>query len=162
AARTPTRAYRQGLLSNLSNPKMGIFFTSLLPQFATSFAGVLALGAAFAGMTLVWLALYAIVIARVGDRILGPRVRRALDAVAGGRGGGRGGAGRGVRGVRRQAGERRRVQMARSRRAAREGQRGGVVLEAGETQKEPVLARPFPGLEEPPRGPADLAFDHAG
>src|SRR5262245_63864894 len=29
AARTPRRAYRQGLLSNLSNPKMGVFFTSL-------------------------------------------------------------------------------------------------------------------------------------
>ena len=27
------RAFRQGLLSNLGNPKMAIFFTSLLPQF---------------------------------------------------------------------------------------------------------------------------------
>ncbi|HEX6701220.1 MAG TPA: LysE family translocator, partial [Gaiellaceae bacterium] len=26
--------FRQGLLSNLGNPKMGVFFTSLLPQFA--------------------------------------------------------------------------------------------------------------------------------
>src|SRR5687768_14019081 len=30
---TPGRALQQGLLSNLSNPKMAAFFTSLLPQF---------------------------------------------------------------------------------------------------------------------------------
>jgi threonine/homoserine/homoserine lactone efflux protein len=81
--RTPRRAYRQGLLSNLGNPKMGVFFTSLLPQFAGTVAGVLALGAVFAGMTLVWLAAYAIVVARVGDALLRPRVRRAIDAVTG-------------------------------------------------------------------------------
>ncbi len=83
AARTPRRAYRQGLLSNLSNPKMGLFFTSLLPQFAGTFAGVLALGAIFAGLTLAWLVLYAIVVARVGDALLRPRVRRTIDAVTG-------------------------------------------------------------------------------
>jgi threonine/homoserine/homoserine lactone efflux protein len=82
-ARTPRRAYRQGLLSNLSNPKMGVFFTSLLPQFAGTFAGVLALGAVFAGMTFVWLAAYAIVVARVGDALLRPRVRRVIDAATG-------------------------------------------------------------------------------
>jgi threonine/homoserine/homoserine lactone efflux protein len=83
AARTPRRAYRQGLLSNLSNPKMGVFFTSLLPQFASSFSGVLALGAVFAGMTLLWLAAYAAVVARIGDALLRPRVRRAIDALTG-------------------------------------------------------------------------------
>ena len=36
-------ALRQGLLSNLGNPKMAVFFTSLLPQFSGSFAGLLAL-----------------------------------------------------------------------------------------------------------------------
>src|ERR1043166_2504971 len=47
AAHTAPRgsaAYRQGLLSNLGNPKMVVFFTSLLPQFASSFGGRLALG----------------------------------------------------------------------------------------------------------------------
>jgi threonine/homoserine/homoserine lactone efflux protein len=33
-ALTPRRALRQGLVSNLGNPKMAIFFASLLPQFA--------------------------------------------------------------------------------------------------------------------------------
>src|SRR5262249_57928544 len=31
----PRRAFRQGLISNLANPKMVVFFTSLLPQFVT-------------------------------------------------------------------------------------------------------------------------------
>ena len=34
ASRTTGRAFCQGLLSNLGNPKMVIFFSSLLPQFA--------------------------------------------------------------------------------------------------------------------------------
>jgi len=82
-ARTAGRAYRQGLLSNLGNPKMGVFFTSLLPQFASSFAGVLVLGGLFAGLTLVWLAAYAVIVARLGDSLLKPRVRRMLDAITG-------------------------------------------------------------------------------
>jgi len=44
----PARAFRQGFLSNLGNPKMALFFTSLLPQFAPSsgsgFAWLLMLG----------------------------------------------------------------------------------------------------------------------
>lgn len=80
-------AYRQGLLSNLGNPKMAAFFTSLLPQFApggeASFAGLLALGLLFAAMTLTWLSAYALAVARAGDVLRRPRVRRALDAVTG-------------------------------------------------------------------------------
>lgn len=30
----PRRAFRQGVISNLGNPKMAVFFASLLPQFA--------------------------------------------------------------------------------------------------------------------------------
>jgi threonine/homoserine/homoserine lactone efflux protein len=30
----PATAFRQGLLSNLGNPKMAVFFSSLLPQFS--------------------------------------------------------------------------------------------------------------------------------
>ena len=79
--------WRQGLLSNLGNPKMAVFFIGLLPQFASStgssFLGLLALGAAFAALTLGWLALYAVVIARARRSLARPRIRRALDAVTG-------------------------------------------------------------------------------
>ena len=76
-------AYRQGVTSNLGNPKMAVFFTSLLPQFAGSFAGLLALGVLFALLTLAWLSAYAAAVARAGDALRRPAVRRALDAVTG-------------------------------------------------------------------------------
>jgi threonine/homoserine/homoserine lactone efflux protein len=80
----PAVAFRQGLVSNLGNPKMAVFFSSLLPQFGgTSFASLLALGLVFCTLTLVWLAAYAVVVARAGDVLRRPRIRRALDAVTG-------------------------------------------------------------------------------
>ena len=77
-------AFRQGVLGNLGNPKMAVFFTSLLPQFgAESFGGLLALGLVFCTMTFVWLCGYAFVVARVGDVLRRPVVRRVFDAVLG-------------------------------------------------------------------------------
>jgi threonine/homoserine/homoserine lactone efflux protein len=75
--------FRQGLLSNLANPKMAVFFTSLLPQFATGFGQLLALGLVFATITLVWLSAYALAVARTKRWLVRGRVRRALDAVTG-------------------------------------------------------------------------------
>ncbi len=54
-------AYRQGLLSNLSNPKIVVFFLSLLPQFIDR------------GQPS----------ARVGDFLRRDRVRRAVEATTG-------------------------------------------------------------------------------
>jgi threonine/homoserine/homoserine lactone efflux protein len=79
----PRRAFGQGLLSNLGNPKMAIFFTSLLPQFGSSFGALLLLGFVFASMTLVWLTAYGVAAAKAGDVLLRPRIRRLLDAVTG-------------------------------------------------------------------------------
>lgn len=81
----PAVALRQGLLSNLANPKMAAFFTSLLPQFVVgpSFAPLFALGLVLCGLTLVWLAAYAVAVARAGDLLRRPLVRRAIDAVTG-------------------------------------------------------------------------------
>lgn len=78
-AARPGSPYRQGLLSNLSNPKMPVFFTSLLPQFGASFAALLGHGVVFAALTLVWLAF----VARAGGALRAPSVRRALDVVTG-------------------------------------------------------------------------------
>jgi threonine/homoserine/homoserine lactone efflux protein len=81
---TSGTAFRQGLVSNLGNPKMAVFFTSLLPQFgAEAFGGLLALGLVFCTMTFVWLSGYAFVVARVGDVLRRPVVRRVFDAVLG-------------------------------------------------------------------------------
>ena len=80
-------AYRQGLISNLSNPKIVVFFLSLLPQFVDRgrepFGRLLLLGLIFCSITLAWLTLYALVVARVGDFLRRDRVRRALEATTG-------------------------------------------------------------------------------
>ena len=76
-------ALRQGLLSNLGNPKMAVFFTSLLPQFGSSFSVLLGLGLVFCTMTFTWLTAYAFAVAKAGDLLRRPAIRRAFDAVLG-------------------------------------------------------------------------------
>jgi threonine/homoserine/homoserine lactone efflux protein len=83
AAEPGGRELRQGLLSNLGNPKMAVFFSSLLPQFGDSFAALLGLGLLFCALTMAWLSAYAAALARAGDVMRRPRVRRALDAFCG-------------------------------------------------------------------------------
>lgn len=81
------RALRQGMLSNLANPKMAAFFVSFLPQFAgganASFATMLALGLVFCALTFGWLALYGLAVTRARHVLGRPLVRRWLDALAG-------------------------------------------------------------------------------
>ena len=80
-------ALRQGVISNLANPKMAVFFASVLPQFAPSGQGMLStlvlLGVIFSMLTFSWLTLYAVVIARAGRLIYGTAVGRALESLAG-------------------------------------------------------------------------------
>jgi threonine/homoserine/homoserine lactone efflux protein len=80
-------AFRQGLLSNLGNPKMAVFFTSLLPQFTpdgdASLPALLALGFVFCAMTLGWLSGYAVLVARARGLLARPGIRRTLEGVTG-------------------------------------------------------------------------------
>ncbi len=82
----PGPAFRQGLLSNLGNPKIAVFFASLLPQFVpsggASFAAFLGLGFLFCALGLVWLSLYVVAVDRLRALLVG-RVRRVLDAITG-------------------------------------------------------------------------------
>jgi threonine/homoserine/homoserine lactone efflux protein len=87
-ATTPVMvSLRQGLISNLGNPKIAVFFTSFLPQFVPgphpSAATLLTLGLLFCAITLAWLIGYSLLVARAGDLIRRTRIRRALDAMTG-------------------------------------------------------------------------------
>jgi threonine/homoserine/homoserine lactone efflux protein len=79
--------FRQGLLSDLGNPKIAIFFTSLLPQFIGSrhdaLVPFLLLGGVFVAMTLLWLCGYALVAVRASAVLRRPRVKAAIDRVTG-------------------------------------------------------------------------------
>lgn len=82
----PALAFRQGLVSNLGNPKIAVFFASLLPQFvpsgSASFVGFLGLGFLFCALGLAWLSLYVLAVDRLRALLVGP-VRRILDTVTG-------------------------------------------------------------------------------
>jgi threonine/homoserine/homoserine lactone efflux protein len=83
----PGAAFRQGVISNLGNPKMAAFFPALLPQFAPtdgpSFPALLALGLVFCSLTLVWLVAYAVAVAKAGDVLRRPSIRRVFEALTG-------------------------------------------------------------------------------
>jgi threonine/homoserine/homoserine lactone efflux protein len=84
---TAAAALRQGLISDLGNPKMVAFFTSMLPQFTpqggNALATLLTFGLLFCLLTFVWLSAYSFAVARARRLLSQERVRRALDALLG-------------------------------------------------------------------------------
>jgi threonine/homoserine/homoserine lactone efflux protein len=80
-------SFRQGLVSNLLNPKIAVFFTSLLPQFVSTHGSVapklILLGALFNAMGVIWLVTCAVLASRGRDLLSRPRVRKAMDRVMG-------------------------------------------------------------------------------
>jgi RhtB (resistance to homoserine/threonine) family protein len=79
--------FRQGLCCDLANPKIGVFFTALLPQFVSPHEPVLVpfllLGGVFVLMGLVWLCGYALLAARLSQVLTRPTIKTALDRVTG-------------------------------------------------------------------------------
>ncbi|HEX2915575.1 MAG TPA: LysE family translocator [Chloroflexia bacterium] len=85
--RRHTTAFRQGLLGNLLNPKIGVFYTTFLPQFIAPgdpvlFKSVL-LTLIHAFLSLLWLVVYASFVTRSGDLLRRPKVKQGLDRVTG-------------------------------------------------------------------------------
>lgn len=75
------------MINNLGNPKMAVFFASVLPQFASAgqgmFSALLLLGVVFSALTFVWRASYAAAVAAIGHALRTPQVRRAVEGVSG-------------------------------------------------------------------------------
>lgn len=83
---TEWSALRQGLLSNLLNPKTGAFFVTVMPQFLVPGDSPLRLAAmviAFESILLVWLIAYGHMVSRLGRTGPGLRVRRAMTRLSG-------------------------------------------------------------------------------
>jgi threonine/homoserine/homoserine lactone efflux protein len=80
-------AFREGFISNLLNPKIAIFYTTVLPQFIApgdpALAVSLVLVAVHVCFSLAWLSLYAYALSGAGALLRRPSVRRALDCVTG-------------------------------------------------------------------------------
>ena len=87
-AADPWTAYRQGVLTNVLNPKVAVFFLSLLPQFVDPGPGftwrLLLLSGLFIAMGLVWLTAYTLGLHAVSAFVARPPVRRVVDTLTGG------------------------------------------------------------------------------
>lgn len=80
-------AFRQGLLTNLLNPKIALLFLTLLPQFVSTGEPRLRttafLAMIFLVIAVVWWRMFTLALTPV-SRFLGrPRIRRGLDGLAG-------------------------------------------------------------------------------
>jgi threonine/homoserine/homoserine lactone efflux protein len=87
---TPTRhafaGFRQGFLSNITNPKVLVFYLAVLPQFLGRGASVPALAAyalSHAALSLVYLLALVAAMTRARRWLSRRRVRRSLDAATG-------------------------------------------------------------------------------
>ena len=82
-------AFRQGILTNLLNPKVALFFLALLPQFIAAdsrqkVVAFLALGLSFATLGVVWCVMLAIAAAKLrGAFLRRPSMAQVLNKVAG-------------------------------------------------------------------------------
>ena len=79
--------FRQGFISALSNPKLGVFFVTFLPQFVAPGQAVLPrlllLGLIFAVIGWTWMNVYGFLVTRIRDVITAPRVRQWMERVTG-------------------------------------------------------------------------------
>ncbi|MFJ3583525.1 LysE family translocator [Streptomyces sp. NPDC090127] len=82
------RAFRQGFLTNVLNPKAPVLFLSLLPQFVPDGAAVLPrtllLASIVVLLALLWFPLVALGVDRLGHRLRRPRAARTVQGVTGG------------------------------------------------------------------------------
>ena len=81
------RAFLQGLLSALLNPKLGVFFLTLLPQFISPGDPVelriLQLALVFDLIGITWLLTYSTLLGAIGDALGRPGPRRVMRWVTG-------------------------------------------------------------------------------
>ncbi|MFC5728635.1 LysE family translocator [Nocardioides vastitatis] len=81
------QAFRQGLMSNLLNPKIALIFLTLIPQFVSPgeepFATTAVLAAAFLGMGLLWWRTFSLAVGVLGRFMASERVRTTVERVTG-------------------------------------------------------------------------------
>ena len=77
------RSFRAGVATNLLNPKIAVFYVSVLPQFGDDGAEIAALAAIHVALSLLWLSCLAVAGSRAASG-LRPVVQRRLEVLGGG------------------------------------------------------------------------------
>jgi threonine/homoserine/homoserine lactone efflux protein len=81
-------AFRRGFLTNVLNPKVGVFYATFLPQFIPAGANVagfsLLLAGVHAALTLIWFAALIALTVPLGRWLRRPAVVQAMDRLTGG------------------------------------------------------------------------------
>lgn len=79
--------FRQGFFSAITNPKLGVFFVTFLPQFVLPGQPVLPrlleLGIVFAVIGFTWMNLYGLSVTRLRSIVTAPRVRQWMERATG-------------------------------------------------------------------------------
>nr|WP_042184224.1 LysE family translocator [Kibdelosporangium sp. MJ126-NF4]CEL16158.1 Threonine efflux protein [Kibdelosporangium sp. MJ126-NF4]CTQ94083.1 Threonine efflux protein [Kibdelosporangium sp. MJ126-NF4] len=86
SATRPLVAFRQGLVTNLLNPKCAVFFVALMPQFlpgSPHLGETLLLSTVAVLVTAVWFTVLANLVGLLKRFFTSPKVRRVMDSITG-------------------------------------------------------------------------------
>ena len=87
AATSPRTAYRQGLVTNLLNPKIALLFLTLIPHFVATgepaFRTTAFLAGTFLVIAVVWWRVFSLAVGALGRWLARPRVRTRLERLTG-------------------------------------------------------------------------------
>ncbi|MEK4229658.1 LysE family translocator [Solibacillus sp. FSL H8-0538] len=79
--------FKQGLLTNLLNPKVAVFFLTFLPQFVTNEGSaiiqLLAMGLTYAVLSILWFILYVFFIGYVREWLMSPIIQSRIEKATG-------------------------------------------------------------------------------
>lgn len=83
----PQSAFQEGLLSNLLNPKVAVFFLTFLPQFVTNgdraMIDLFLMGCVYALMSIIWFIAYVLCLHYIREWLLSPNVQLWMEKATG-------------------------------------------------------------------------------